>query len=137
MDLSPYLYLSRFSFSCCTFFVIITPSFSPFQVSILLYFFVLFKKIPCYGFFCSLQISSLSLSSQYWIFLSISYRLLINLYIVIMSSLSLLSSNVFRCISFNLSLYVYKYKLFQTLFLSLSGACIRLYGNGGQSTADA
>ena len=46
---SPYLHFFSFSFRC-TFFAIITSSFSPFQVSILLwgklYFFVLFKQIP-------------------------------------------------------------------------------------------
>ena len=58
--LSPYLYLSSFSFSWYTFFAIITSSFSPFQVSILLwgklYFFVSFKQISfCYFFLCSLK----------------------------------------------------------------------------------
>ena len=73
---SPYLYLSRFFFSCCTIFVFIIFSFSSFQVSILLweklYFFISVKQI----FICN------------------------------KSLLSLLSFSVFRCISFNFSSYV-------------------------------
>ena len=102
--------LSSFSFSWCTFFAIITSSFSQFQVSIILwgklYFFVSFKQITfCNFFLCSIKYLTSPFLLSIKSFLSVSSRLFINLYIVIKSPLSL-SFSVVKCISFNLSLYV-------------------------------
>ena len=104
--LSPYLYLSSFSFSC-TFFAIITSFFNPFQVSIL----------PWRKLFCVVQansnffLSPLKYSASPFLlnirsFLSVSYRLFISLYMVIKSPISLFSSSVLIIIFFHLSSYV-------------------------------
>ena len=109
--LSPYLYLSSFSFSWCTFFAIITTSFSPFQVSILLwgklYSFVSFKQIPfCNFFLCLLKYLTSSFLLNIRSFLSVSSKLFINLYIIIEYPFSLLTFSVVGWVSFNLSSYI-------------------------------
>ena len=77
--LSPYLYLSSFSFSWCTFCAIITSSFSPFQISILIWgkctFFVSFKQIPfCNFFLCPLKFLASPFLLNIRSFLSVSSR---------------------------------------------------------------
>ena len=105
VDLSLYLFL---------FSIVHSLPLSPFlsvhskYVSILLRGKLLFCVIqanPFLQFFLSPQISSLSFSHKYQIF-SVSFRLFVNLFVVIKSSLSLLSSSVFSCISYNLFSYV-------------------------------
>ena len=101
--LSPYLYLSSFSFSWCTLFAIISSSSSPFQVSILLweklYYFVSFKQIPfCNVFLCPFKFLASHFLLNVRSFLSVSSRLLINSYIIIKSPVSL-SFSVVSCFS--------------------------------------
>ena len=99
MVLSPCLYLSSLSFSFCALFDIITSSLSSFQVFIFLwgklYLFVSFRQIPFYDFFlCLLKYLAFPILNIRP-FLSVSSRLLINLYSVIKSPLSFLSSSFF------------------------------------------
>ena len=69
------------------------------------YFFVLFEQIPfCKFFMCSLKFLASPFLLNIRSFLFVSSRLFINLCIVIKSPLySLLSVNIVKCISFNLS----------------------------------
>ena len=80
--LSPYQYSSRFSICCCTFFASITSSWSPFQVSMILWeklllLFYLSSKLLFAIFLCPLKYLA-SLSFHYYFFLSVSFRLFIN-----------------------------------------------------------
>ena len=88
MVLSPYLYLFSFSLSCCTFFDIITSSFSPFQVHIFLWgktiLFVSFKHIPsCNFFLCPVRYLASPFLFIIISFLSVFSKLFINIYFVI------------------------------------------------------
>ena len=67
---------------------------------------VLFDIFSNIFFLCPIKfsVSPFLLNIRY--FLSVSFKLFINLYIVIKSPLSLLSFSVVRCISFNLYSYV-------------------------------
>ena len=100
MVLSLYLYLSSFSFSSCTFFAIITSSFSPFQI------FILWGKL----IFCIVQANSILqfflVPSTFKPLLFVSMLGLFYLFPQGYLPLSLLSFSVVRCISFNLSSYV-------------------------------
>ena len=94
--LSPYLYLSSFSFSWCTFFAIIISSFSPFQVSILpcgkLLFFCIVQGNSFLQFFlCPLKYLAFPFLFIIRSFLFVSFRLFINLYIVSLFFILMLS----------------------------------------------
>ena len=70
------------------------------------YFFVSLKQIPFTNFFlCHLKFPASPFLLNIRFFLSVSSRLSINLYIVLKSSFSLLSSSMLSCIFFILSLY--------------------------------
>ena len=91
--LSLYLYLSSHSFSCCTFFAIITSSFQSnpsIYTSLEKAVLFLSKQITfCSLFFCLLKylVSPFLINIRF--FLSVSSSLFINLYIIIKSPLSL------------------------------------------------
>ena len=82
--LSPYLYLSSFSFNWCTFFTIITSSFIPFQVSTLLLgktlIFCIVQESSFLQFFlCPLEFVASPFIFNTNFFLSVSSRLFNNL----------------------------------------------------------
>ena len=130
--LSPYLYLSSFSCSWYTFFAIITSSFSPFQVSVR--FCIVQANCFLRFFLCPLNYLPSPFLLNIRCFLSVSSKLFINFYIVIMSQLSLLSFSVIRCISSNLSSNVRSSKFGTILvailcILSNFNTCFLLWGD--------
>ena len=94
---------------CSVFSSAVAASFSPFQVSILLwgklYFCVIQVSSFCNFFLCSLKYLASLFLFIIKFFLPVSSRLFINLYIVIKYPLSHLSFGVISCISFNVLLY--------------------------------
>ena len=101
--LSPYLYLSRFFFSGKFF---LFPSLWGYFSGESYTFFASFKQIPSKNDGGRIFVPSTTEHLICSCFVSVSFRLFINMKIVIKSPLSLLSFSVVICISINLSSYV-------------------------------